>query len=601
MNFLYPICVLVITALNVLHGFSEVTQVINTTYGPVQGKTTHNGRVRQFLSIPYAAPPLEDLRWKHPQLHDPWSHVYNATQEPWGCPQICGSSGIKDLCPPYTKEDCLILSIFTPNPIANNNIKYNINNNDSYDTNHSNVELYPIMIYFFGGGWMENYGGGTRLNASNVVNFTQSAIIVLVNYRLGALGMLYDEDLGLYGNFGHFDQLFAINWIYNNSIYFGGNKDNIIIYGQSSGANSGLLHLIANYSNNVIQTINSGKNYPLIKGIICESSASGQRWRTDSEWKDISEQFTVLLDCLPEKLNYNSTKRLECLKARLVDEIVLTQEIIVQTGQKYNDMIVWSMSLKNDIFYDQPLIAVKDGVYNRDISVIIGVMECESCGDYNLQQFLGKYEFLHHWRSLYGVNITDKMIDYYNIPINNDSYNFANYSIKIHSDSMQRCSNRNILKNLKYNENRYFYHFNYSSFHINEKLYQSNNRCWYFPCHTAELWWVFNDDLQFLINDTWNSDELVLRNQFMSFWTNFAFGNNDPNVGNNTQFVQNVKWQRFTVNESNTMIFDIDDAIGTKQHVDDDPCDFYDQVLGYQWLYHPIADDSDEQELAVRS
>ena len=137
--------------INLHCSFGALTEVINTTYGPVQGTITHDGRVRQFLSIPYAAPPIDNLRWQNPQLHQPWSTTYNATQQPWGCPQICGNSGIKDLCPPYIREDCLILSIFTPNIYNTRSINTTAKNKDTKNPNANKKSeseyLYPIMNY----------------------------------------------------------------------------------------------------------------------------------------------------------------------------------------------------------------------------------------------------------------------------------------------------------------------------------------------------------------------------------------------------------------------------------------------------------------------
>eukprot|EP01084_Bolivina_argentea_P163790 284882_1 len=512
--------------------------IVNTTYGLVSGTITHNGRVQQFLSIPYASPPINDLRWKHPIIHNGWNYTYNATIPQWGCPQFCGDGGIKDLCPPTVtmREDCLILSIFKPNTISQN-------------TN------YPIMIYFFGGGWMENYGGGSRLNASNVVNFTQDTIIVLVNYRLGAFGMLYDNELNLKGNFGHFDQNFAIEWMYNNSYVFGGDKDNIIIYGQSSGANSGLLHLIQNTSNPLI-----GKS--LIKGIICESSASGQRWRTDNEWNDISKEFSLLLQC---NFNQSNTKRLQCLKSKHWEEILAIQS---EVSKNKHDMIKWSMSLKNDIFYDQPIISIKNGFYNKDISLIIGTVNCESCGDFKLNGHQSRQEFLDEWIPYYGEEVVNNVINYYDIPINDTSYNFANFTIQIHTDSMQKCSNRNILKNTVDIDNKYFYHFMYSSFNINSKLY-SNQRCWSDVCHTEDLWWIFNDDLEHIIGQTWNDQELILKNQFLSYWTNFAAKGNNPNSNLNNI---TIEWNAFNINNNtNTLLFDIANKMQMVQNYDNQP------------------------------
>ena len=125
---------------------TKSTPIINTTYGLVQGLSAFNNRIFQFLSIPYAAPPINNLRWKPPQKHNSWNYTFNATREPWGCPQNCNSGGIKNLCPNYTNEDCLILNIVTPSSIEINN-------------NNNNNNKYPVMIYIHGGIFVENYGG----------------------------------------------------------------------------------------------------------------------------------------------------------------------------------------------------------------------------------------------------------------------------------------------------------------------------------------------------------------------------------------------------------------------------------------------------------
>ena len=95
------------------------TIIINTTNGPIEGKISYNGRVREFLSIPYAIPPVGDLRWRNPTtITTNRTEIYNATIEPWGCAEHCSCKSpvpIQGICPPYSKEDCSILSIFTPN------------------------------------------------------------------------------------------------------------------------------------------------------------------------------------------------------------------------------------------------------------------------------------------------------------------------------------------------------------------------------------------------------------------------------------------------------------------------------------------------------
>ena len=534
----------------ILKVISCLPVIINTTNGPIEGRISYNGRIREFLSIPYALPPVGDNRWRNPlPALNHFNLTYNATIEPWGCPQHC-TSNLNNLCPPYVKEDCLILSIFTPNKIS-------INPNG-----------YPIMIYFHGGGWMENYGGGCRLNVSNVVNFTFDTIIVLINYRLGALGMLYDQTINISGNFAHFDQMMAIEWIYNNSINIGGDKNNIMIYGESAGANSGLLHLIQNT-----------KKYPsYITGIIMESAFGGQRWHNTTDWGITPIQFSEKLNC---SMNLTNTERLKCLKSKNSTEIVRYQS---QAHQNHGDMIKWSMTVKNDLFPNQPVLAIQSGNYNKNISIIMGSNNCEICLSYKQNQTQNSQQFISSWTGQYGQQIVNKMINYYNVPINT-SQNLVNYSIAIGTDTYVKCPARNVLMNvIKDNSNNhYFYHFMYASQHLNQKLYP-NERCWNNVCHTEELWWVHDDDLMDIINDTFNEQELKLKNQFILYWTNFAQIGKNVNINNsNSNKWIDINWNTFTQNKQNTLLFDIGQNMKMVENFDSDPCDFWDEI-GYIWL-----------------
>ena len=101
----------------------------------------------------------------------------------------------------------------------------------------------------------------------------------------------------------------AIEWIYNNSLNINGDKDNIIIYGESAGANSGLLHLIQNTT-----------KYPSrVKGIIMESAFSGQRWHNTTDWGETPVQFSEKLNC---SMNLTSSDRLKCLKSKNYTDVV---------------------------------------------------------------------------------------------------------------------------------------------------------------------------------------------------------------------------------------------------------------------------------------
>ena len=156
--------------------------IVETNYGPIKGLILEQARV--FRSIPYAKPPINNLRWKAPEIPNKWISTLDCTNEVVGCPQNCTQIPLDATeCPVKMSEDCLYLNIWTP--------KY-ANQNDNY----------PILLFIHGGSFKTGYGGGIVYNGTQFANFT-STILVTINYRLGALGFFYDDTLDVYGNFGY--------------------------------------------------------------------------------------------------------------------------------------------------------------------------------------------------------------------------------------------------------------------------------------------------------------------------------------------------------------------------------------------------------------
>src|ERR1700722_4406186 len=129
--------------------------------GPVRGTVTAAG-IREFLGIPYGAPPVGDLRWRPPVPHAPWFHTLEATQFANHCPQLASPFGIAS-----ATEDCLFLNVFTPDP------------GDSH-------QLRPVMVWIHGGALVT----GESNDYDPTVLVQDGVIVVTINYRLGALGFL---------------------------------------------------------------------------------------------------------------------------------------------------------------------------------------------------------------------------------------------------------------------------------------------------------------------------------------------------------------------------------------------------------------------------
>src|SRR5215468_9562826 len=201
--------------------------VVITQQGRVRG--VERSDVRAFLGIPYAAPPVGDLRWKPPQIHAPWSHVLDATKFRGHCaqgPNLTGTSS--------TSEDCLFLNVYVPNA------------DDDDAQQRKTPHLRAVMVWIHGGaltfGQSDDFDGSMLATLGDV-------IVVTINYRLGALGFLAHPALTAEspnhasGNYGIMDQQFALQWVQRNIIAFGGDPNKVTIFGQSAGGLSVLSHL----------------------------------------------------------------------------------------------------------------------------------------------------------------------------------------------------------------------------------------------------------------------------------------------------------------------------------------------------------------------
>ncbi|KAJ8923401.1 hypothetical protein NQ315_001959 [Exocentrus adspersus] len=179
-----------------------------------------------FQEIPYAAPPVGNLRFQPPAPPEKWDGVLTTTSNK----KICYQSGdiVIDIFLTQT-EDCLYLNVYTPVTPGN-----------------SSQTPLPVLIWIHGGSYTS--GAGVRLFYNPGYFIDHNVVVVTINYRLGPLGFLTTEDGVIPGNLGLKDQHFAIQWVKKNINLFGGDPDKVTISGQSAGAGSVGLHLISKQS-----------------------------------------------------------------------------------------------------------------------------------------------------------------------------------------------------------------------------------------------------------------------------------------------------------------------------------------------------------------
>ena len=200
-----------------------------------------------FKGIPFAAPPVGDLRWREPQPVKAWTGLRDASAFGASCVQNISGWNAQEAT--GNKEDCLYLNVWTPQFKAGAKV--------------------PVMVWVHGGG---NTGGGASVDYFDGASLaSKGVVLVTLNYRLGVMGFMAHPGLTAEsahkasGNYGLLDQVAALKWVKANIAQFGGDPDNVTIFGQSAGAGD-IAYLLAS---------------PLTKGLITraiqESSGGGAR------------------------------------------------------------------------------------------------------------------------------------------------------------------------------------------------------------------------------------------------------------------------------------------------------------------------------------
>jgi para-nitrobenzyl esterase len=192
---------------------------IKTDKGAVEGSFSTDKQVRVFKGIPYAAPPIGDLRWEPPQPVAGWRNTRSATE--FG-PRCIQTNPFPDMTfhDPGPSEDCLTLNVWTPAKAKPGSL--------------------PVMVWIYGGGFTT--GGTSEARQDGQFLARRNVVIVSMNYRLGIFGFFVHPELTAEsphhasGNYGLLDQTAALQWVRSNIAAFGGDPSNVTIFGESAGS-----------------------------------------------------------------------------------------------------------------------------------------------------------------------------------------------------------------------------------------------------------------------------------------------------------------------------------------------------------------------------
>jgi len=450
--------------------------LVETTGGKVRGSSQTG--YDEWLGIPYAADPTGRLRWTAPAPAARWSGVRDATQFSHRCVQGSGwDPGYENAT---LTEDCLSLNVYAP---------------------HGSPARRPVLVWIHGGGFTGGAGQDT-----NPRKFLQqaNAVVVTINYRLGALGYLNLPQLRQQsadgpGNFGLLDQQAALRWVRANIARFGGDPRDVTIAGQSAGGTSVCAQLASPTARELFA-----------RAIIMSGSCSLQ---SAAAGEQSSLAFVAALGCS------SAADVLACLRGKPAAEIIAAQQ---RAGVR--------PSLGGAVFPLDPAAAVAAGSFNR-VPVLFGQVNNErALFTFQNYDYLGKpltaEQYAALVRSTYGANAGQVLAEY---PVSRfDSPGVAWTTVQNDSASYTR---QRLYGQLSRFVPTYAYEFAESATPQFTSIYliqQKSQVARDFPFGATHV-----DDLGYLwdyLGQTlpYTDDELELSNQMIRYWGRFAAAGN-PN------------------------------------------------------------------------
>jgi para-nitrobenzyl esterase len=255
--------------------------------GVIEGVISADDKVHTYKGIPYAAPPIGPLRWKAPRPAPNWTGVRPASEYGARCMQgnIYADMVFHDNGP---SENCLFLNMWMPA--------------------HPATPKLPVMVWIYGGGFAAGSSSEPRQDAGNLSK--QGVLVVSMNYRLGIFGffahpaLAKESDHNSAGNYGLLDQLAALRWVHDNIATFGGDPENVTIFGQSAGSSS-VSALVAS---------------PLAKGLFQKAiGESGSMLAYARALPTLQAQEKVHMEFASKALGTNS---IEALRAKPAEELL---------------------------------------------------------------------------------------------------------------------------------------------------------------------------------------------------------------------------------------------------------------------------------------
>lgn len=457
--------ILILAALGVHAAEHEVTIDSGTLSGTVM-----NDGIRVFRGIPYAAPPIGELRWRAPAAPLPWTGVRSATEFGPICPQTSGLAAMSGGVLPKSDEDCLFLNVWTPASSSNDSL--------------------PVMVWIHGGALNLGWSNQPVYNGHEIAR--RGVVLVSINYRLGPLGFLAHPTLtreaGVSGNYGFLDQVAALKWVQANIGEFGGDPNQVTLFGESAGGTS------------VITLLSS----PSARGLVHRAIAQSP-WFTEDNVAELTGQASAEAAGAAWTEAIAPGKNLARLRQLPADELVGDGKV----------ELPMHVTVDGDFLPRSPESVFVRGE-QMDVPLIVGTNADEGTMFVRMQGYANKADFEQGLRDRYG-NLADAIRDLY--PAAQDSDVRQAISQWLTDTWILRAARVLLDGTLNRSSSAYQYHFT--------RVVPGNP---FGAHHGAELRYVFNAmGGQAPLGGTTAAQDLALAESIITYWTQFAKTGN-PNL-----------------------------------------------------------------------
>lgn len=518
--------------------------IVNTEYGAVKGHMNEKG-VKEWKGIPFASPPVGDLRWEYPQPPAKFSEsVYEANIDVKGCQQVCKLP--PGNCPEYGQsEDCLYLTVTAPTE-------------PSKDANG-----YPVFFWIHGGAFEQGIGTTALYDGSQ---FSSNEVVtVVINYRLGALGFMASEDMK--GNYGVMDQRMAMEWTKNNIKGFGGDPSRVTIAGQSAGAMSVAVHLVAPGSKG------------LYNQAVMESNCLGMPYHTRNSAASNAKAMADYLKC-------DSDDVLTCMKSKSAEEILDAQSNSVKMDRKtlfINFLPFAPMVEDNGLIPQQPLYALYNGNMNP-VPLLVGSVLDEGVlfVDELFTDKMSKTKYHTTIDVLFGLHKAKHIKKMYPFEIGQQvrpgSKDGRDAFSVLATDLIFFCPLRNVTRGMTnaFGQDTVPIH----QYRFTQKLSfdpwgPDYAFCNGVVCHGSELPFIFNVFSAGSFNYETNADEKQLTSDMSAAWANFIKGG-DPN----SPMKVTMSYPPFQSQTNDLVVLNQPNFKNDVQNLNEEACDMWDSY-GY--------------------